>query len=145
VAFHEAGHAVAADWYAVDFTATIDDVPHISMGSTYVDVACQVMFAGPLAQAKYQKQGLLSVLITDGVCDMEYIEAHAEMWADIGLKDEKRRQWKKAAQWVISKRWDLVGAVAERLLECGTLTSDEVRTIASSLGHDWQDECFPYD
>lgn len=145
VAFHEAGHAVLADWYAVDFTATIDDVPHIALGSTYVEVACQVMFAGPLAQAKYQKQGLVHILITDGARDMQYIETQSKMWNDVGLKDLKRTQWKKGAQSVITKRWDLVVAVAERLLECGTLTSDEVRAIASSLGHDWQQVYFPYD
>ena len=145
VAFHEAGHAVVADWYAVDFTVTIDNGPHIALESTCIDIACRVMFAGPLAQAKYQKQGLLSILITDGACDMKYIETQAEMWGHPVLKDIKRTEWKAAAKWLIAKRWDLVGAVAERLLECGTLTSDEVWTIASSLGHVKQNRLFPYD
>ena len=145
VAFHEAGHAVVADFFGVGFVVSIGDEPKVSLETTYIAVACQVVFGGPLAQAKYQRRGLFDILITEGCCDMEYIEAQAEMWDALGLKDTMRSGWKKGAQKVISERWDLVTAVAERLIECGTLTSEEVRTIASGLGHEGQDHFVPYD
>ena len=139
VAFHEGGHAVAADWYGVGFSVTIDDESRLDLESTCVEIACQVVYAGPLAQTKYQRQGLVTALLKGGASDMAYIESQLGQWADIGAKDSKRSSWKNGAQWILDKRWDLVTAVAERLIERGTLSSVEVREIACSLGHNMQD------
>ena len=145
VAFHEAGHAVAADYYGVDFTVTVDGRPHIAFGSTFVEYACHIVFAGPLAQAKVQKRGLSYALLLGGHYDMEYINAEAERYGAPAFADPWRTIWKKSAQRIIKTRWDLVEAVAERLMSCGTLSSDEVREIALSSGHNLQCLMRPYD
>jgi len=146
VAFHEAGHAMIADWFAVDFTVTIDGASHIAFESPRSgEITSLIAYGGPLAQARYQKQGLLFILITCGIADMELIEEQAEAWAHVGLKESKRSQWKEAAQSCLKKRWDLVEAIADQLMQRGTLTSRDLRQIAVSLGHEDQDRLFPYD
>ncbi len=135
IAYHEAGHAVAADRHGVAFSVVIDGQPRVELAPLDPDIACCITYAGPLAQARYQKRCLTTVLLTHGSADADFLDQQSVQWRLMGWENRKLEQWRLAASEILRERWTAVEAVSARLLALGRMTSDEVREIVAQLGY----------
>ena len=134
VAYHEAGHAVLADYFDLLESVSIDeDPPTTRFLDIDLAVSSTIHYAGILAQSKYQKRGSGGSWIFFGAHDFELINSNSLAVAE-ALSDSAgsvRAIWKSTARLLLNERWPTVEAVAAALLYRGSLTKRRVRSIVS--------------
>jgi hypothetical protein len=130
-AYHEAGHALAALVLGQTFTRVSiynEPQPHrpglLRRGELVpapgkhrypaVEVAITVL-AGPIAQAKYSHRPLSYVLCTGGVDDMRRAD---RLMSRAGAYPLTVKKW---ARKIVTMGWPKIEAIAEALIERGTV------------------------
>src|SRR5215212_5754509 len=89
--------------------------------------------AGPVAEAKYRKQRLISIILSGGRADFENVEDTLDV--DASLYDFKfiEQETKK----LVALYWDEIVSVADALMLHGTLGRGDVARLAP-LACDWK-------
>jgi hypothetical protein len=128
-AYHEAGHAVLADYFDVLEYVTIDECAVTQFRSYGYEIQGVILYAGMLAQARYERRSLLCVMMTGGARDRSQVNDVAALQAFIEHceLDKVRQRWRLAAREILLERWPMVQTVAELLMKKGRLTAEEVR------------------
>jgi hypothetical protein len=147
VAFHEAGHAVAAVTLGIRvFLATVvpshdcaGHVLHAPIGELTVEQALLITLSGPAAQRRYFP--LLAVFGPEGEGDLEdhigvfdFAEArtllrmlHGSDWMDVCAETLPR--WLARADRLVGREWLWILRVAAALEQRHTLTGAEITTL----------------
>jgi hypothetical protein len=130
-AYHEAGHAVLADYFDILLAVTLEPRPVTKFRHVNENLSCAVQYAGVLAQARYQRRSIALLTLTGGAEDQRFIVAEARHMAALtGQSEEEiRKKWRGMAANVVSARWSAVGAVAESLVINGRLSAQSVRKL----------------
>lgn len=129
VAYHEAGHAIVADYLGVLEWVQLDPEPETASDSDTEVMDGPILYAGPLAQARHQRASLSGVFLHSGRGDFrELMQLVSQPSA--GIPPEVRLgAYREIAHTILAARWPAVEAVAAALLERGYLMDDDVRGI----------------
>ena len=136
VAYHEAGHAVVADYFGKLEWVRLWPEPAAAVSDCDESVYGSILYAGSLAQCRYQRRGLAGVFLSTGASDLKKLRELIDRTAHVRPPENLWRSFHWGAACVLSCRWPAVQAVAAALLERGRLTADEVRGIVGGPGTD---------
>jgi hypothetical protein len=130
-AYHEAGHAVIADYFGVLEEVSIEGVEVTSFRCCPMQGI--IIYAGIIAQARYQHRSLAYAAIKGGKVDLEQVYEMANNLA-LALEGQCepadfRKRWKKKARALLSQLWAMVKSVAELLMKEGRATAGQVRQL----------------
>ncbi len=129
VAHHEAGHAVVADYFDALVSVALEPEPRAQANDSDLHITLCIHYAGPLAQAKYQRRGLSCVWIAAGDKDLALIMHRSTIVPPLQSPETLRSTCKKVARDILRSRWPVVQAVAAGLPEHGKFTARQVRSI----------------
>jgi hypothetical protein len=139
VAFHEAGHAVLADYFdALESVALSQEqelAGHAIVYGSHIDdtIMAIVHWGGVLAQARYQKVRMEVAILTAGRRDMQFVRKAAARHPLFVFRSETQERikesWRCEARQILSERWTAVKAVATALLEQRRLGKQAVRKL----------------
>jgi hypothetical protein len=149
VAFHEAGHAVVAAVLGSDvLEAKVWKEGSLSRGNcvpTKNEGGCRtgsiICYAGPVAQAQFQRTSLYAALDHTGSSDLERIDALCQYVAArnpkvillCGSFEKFRRGWHliagREARKLVRLHWDWITRVADHLAEHGRISGRQVKKL----------------
>jgi hypothetical protein len=144
VAFHEAGHIVAAfdQDLRVDFSTIIPSgyrkghvrpsgrmVPKGHLLRTFVETEIIILLAGPAAEQMFI--GMDVGVKADDLKVQEFLEA---INSDHEVADAHLRYLMMRVNRILTHSWDLVAAFAKQLLTLGSLDQDEIVKVAVDAG-----------
>ncbi len=118
-AYHEAGHAIIADYFDALIDVRLRPSPITSFHDCGVEINCYIQYGGVLAQARYQRRNIMLAMLVGGESDLEFIFAKSnERAAESEQEDGSaiRTRWMKLARSILWSRWRAVEAVAAKLL-----------------------------
>jgi len=143
VAFHEAGHAVAGYYYGKLMFVTVDelDSKHRGLTVAFHNVG-GLDLAGAVAQARYQRVAFSDCCMNGGGRDALCVADQATLVSRL-LKGANERQlmreWLAFVKAFVRDTWPAVKAVADALMERGTLEGEEAgRIIATAMGQKYK-------
>lgn len=128
-AYHEAGHAVVADYFDVLGRVQLRPEPGTATVTESNPAAGPVLYAGPLAQARYQCTSVTSAFLFAGMDDFEELRQLVSRHSHVTPPEELLQVYRDVAGTILTARWAAVERVAAALLERGHLQDSEVRSI----------------
>lgn len=137
-AYHEAGHAVVADYFDALEWVQIRPEPRTATITESNPAAGPVLYAGPLAQARCQRMGETTAFLFSGMDDFEELMQLASRHSHVTPPEDLLDVYRDVARTILNARWAAVEAVAAALLKRGHLLDREVRSIVqehTSVSH----------
>jgi hypothetical protein len=128
-AYHEAGHAIVADYFDVLQSVQLTPEPGTAAGTGNNAAAGPVLYAGPLAQARCQRTSETTAFLCAGMDDFEKLMQLVSRHSHVVPPEELLDVYRDVARTILNARWAAVEAVAAALRERGLLLAPEVRSI----------------
>lgn len=129
MAYHAAGQAVVADYFNVLMWVQLWPDPGAVVGSGDETADGPVLYAGPLAQARFQRASLSGAFLHAGRDHAEALQKLVDRQSPAVPPEVKLQEYRDVARAVLFDRWPAVEAVASALLDRGHLADIAVRGI----------------
>jgi hypothetical protein len=146
-AYHEAGHAVARivlggepsdTWITVEGGGYSAGTGRAWTGRNPIDALPILTLAGPCAEARKRRIGIVVVLLTFGADDYQdaRIMAASPVWRDCGFDAGRRiERWTWEARELLTAHWPAVERVAQALQQTMRVPALDLRRVVGPTNY----------